>query len=105
MASQTIHFQQTTILKSKGYDDPDPRKIFIDDVIKVIKEQEKDPLSSTILMMDANEAINDKEGSIRKIFNTMNLVDTFSYHIGQECNIPTYSRGTKESISYLPQII
>jgi ribosomal protein S18 len=94
-ATQTVHSQQTTMLKDQGLEDPDPRKIFIDDIIKLIKEQEQDPMNSCILMMDANEAIEDREGSLRKIFNNSNLVDIFSYHTGQTCTIPTYSRETK----------
>jgi hypothetical protein len=47
------------------------------------------------MMMDANEAIKDREGSLRKEFNETNLVDAFHIHTGQECKIPTYSRGTK----------
>jgi hypothetical protein len=94
-AYQTVHRQQTTILESEGFKHPDPRKIFITDLIKAIKDEEKNPGNSCIMMMDANEAIEDKEGPLRKIFNETTLVDALHAHTGQECQIPTYSRGTK----------
>jgi hypothetical protein len=46
-------------------------------------------------MLDANKAIEDREGSLRRIFRETKLVDIFNLHTGQECNLPAYSRGTK----------
>jgi exonuclease III len=48
-----------------------------------------------IVMLDANEAVEDKEGSLRRIFKSTNLVDVFELHTGRKCEIPTYTRGTK----------
>jgi hypothetical protein len=45
-ATQTVHHQQTTLLEKQGFVDPDPRKIFIDDLIALVKEQERDPMNS-----------------------------------------------------------
>jgi hypothetical protein len=55
-ATQTVHYQQTSLLEAHGYIDPDPRKICIDDLIKLVKLQEKDPQNMCIVMLDANEA-------------------------------------------------
>jgi hypothetical protein len=99
-ATQTVHSQQATMLKDQGLEEPDPRKIFIDDMIKLVKEQEQDPMNSCILMLDANKAIEDKEGSMRKIFNNTNLVDIFSNHTRQKCTIPHTLVGQSELISY-----
>jgi hypothetical protein len=46
-------------------------------------------------MMNTNEAIEEREGSLRKIFKKTSLVDIFSHYMGRDYNIPTYSRGTK----------
>jgi hypothetical protein len=93
--TQTVHYQQTSLLEAQGYVDPDLRKIFIDDLIKLIQIQEQDPQNMCVVMMDANKAIEDKEGSIRKNFKATNLVDVFTMHTGQECEIPTGTRGAK----------
>jgi hypothetical protein len=39
-AIQTVYRQQKTMLEAQGVKDPDPRKIFIDDLIELIKQQE-----------------------------------------------------------------
>jgi hypothetical protein len=93
--TQTVHYQQTSLLEAQGYVDPDLRKIFIDDLIKLIQIQEQDPQNMCVVMMDANKAIEDKEGSLRKNFKATNLVDVFTMHTGQQCEIPIYTRGTK----------
>jgi hypothetical protein len=75
--------------------DPDPRLLFIEVLIETVKKYESDPNNSCIVMMDANEAIADKEVSLKRIFRQTKLVDAFHLHTGSECTIPTYSRGTK----------
>jgi hypothetical protein len=40
-ATQTVHRQQVTILESEGFIDPYPRKIFITNLIKMIKTKKK----------------------------------------------------------------
>jgi hypothetical protein len=66
-ATQTVHYQQTSLLEEQGFANPDPRKIFIDDLIALVKLQEKDPHNMCIVMMDANKAVEDKEGSLRTL--------------------------------------
>jgi hypothetical protein len=48
--------------------DKTPRTQFIHDLIDLIQEIEKDKKAAIILMMDANEAISDTEGSLKRIF-------------------------------------
>jgi hypothetical protein len=48
-----------------------------------------------ILMLGANAAVNDREGSLRRIFKSTNLVDVFELHTGRKSEILTYTRGTK----------
>lgn len=92
--------QQVIMLTEEGYEDPDPRKIFMDDMINLLKEQEMNPNNHIVLMMDANESISDKEGSLRQMLNSTTLVDVFSHINGNECNIPTYYRGSRK-IDYI----
>jgi hypothetical protein len=50
-------------------------------------------------MIDVNENLNDSEGGLTLIESTTPL-DTFTHFGHEECNIPTYIRGTKK-IDYI----
>jgi hypothetical protein len=65
------------------------------DIMALIQEIEKDQNNLCILMLDANESIQDKEGGLRKQMADTNLVDPFTYFMGDICNIATYARGKK----------
>jgi hypothetical protein len=84
------------MLTEEGVTNPDPRKIFIDDIINVINEYNKTINSYTILMLDANENVNDSEGGLGRLLQETNLVDAFSAIWHEECNIPTYVRVQKK---------
>jgi hypothetical protein len=108
--SMATHRQQTVMLTEEGYSNPDPRKIFIQDITKTINELEQSTNNYIVLMLDANENINDSEGGIRSLLRDTMLTDTFS-HIGNlECELPTYIRGSRKidyiftSYSLLPYI-
>jgi hypothetical protein len=98
--SSTTYRQQMIMLTEAGFINPEPRKIFIEDIITMIKEYHTDDNNYTILMLDANENINDSEGGIVKILEETNLTDVFSQIGTEECNIPTYVRGNKK-IDYI----
>jgi hypothetical protein len=51
-------------------------------------------------MFDANENMEDNEGGLQKICNETMLIDSFTVHTGENCDIPTYSRGSKR-IDYI----
>ena len=61
-------------------------------------------------MLDANETIYDSEGGLRRLMNNTTLVDSFSRFSGEDCKLPTYTRGSKKidyiftSSSFLPYI-
>jgi hypothetical protein len=78
----------------------DPLQEFIKDIIKEIQTIEENPNDMCILMMDANESIEEKSGSIRKILSKTRLVDTFSQVAGDPGQLATYSRG-KKCINYI----
>jgi hypothetical protein len=66
------------MLEAHGIEEPDPRKIFTDNLIELVKAEESDLNNSCIVMFDANKAINDKEGSLRRMFRETTFVDIFS---------------------------
>jgi hypothetical protein len=93
--SNTIHRQQSIMLQSNGAKDTNPRRAFITDIIKYVNDLDDNPNNHTILMIDANEGTEDKEGGLRKLCNKTLLVDAFHLCTGEECEIATYSRGKK----------
>jgi hypothetical protein len=76
------------------------RQEFIKDIIKGIQTIEGNPNNMCILMMDANESIDDKSGSIWKLLSETKLVDTFLQVAGYLGQLATYSRG-KKRIDYI----
>ena len=65
------------MLREKGIEDPDPRQEFVTDIIQLINSLESDPKHFVILMLDANESMNEPGSGIRKIINDTTMVDTF----------------------------
>jgi hypothetical protein len=98
--SSNTYRQQLIMLTEEGYTNPEPRKIFIEDMITIMHELMKESNNHTILMIDANENVNDSEGGIAKLLQETKLIDTFSCIGMDECNIPTYVRGSKK-IDYI----
>jgi hypothetical protein len=78
LMSSTTNCQQTIMLTEEGFTNPDPRKIFIDDIINVINEQNNTISNCTILMFDANEHVNDSEGGLAILLQETPLVDAYS---------------------------
>jgi ribonuclease HI len=98
--SSTTYRQQTIMLTEEGFINPDPRKFFIDDIIIMLQSYQLDDNNYTILMMDANENVNDSEGGLARLIQDTNLIDVFSLIGTEECNTPTYVRGNKK-IDYI----
>jgi hypothetical protein len=90
-----VTYQQKLILTRDKWTDEDPRKLFITDIIKVIKDREDDPSNLCVLMWDTNKSIDDNSGSIKKIMNETTLVDAFSQIAGDPGALSTYNRGRK----------
>lgn len=99
-STTTATYQQKLLFKKDKWEKSDPRKQFIIDIIEEIKKIEEDPNNLVILMWDANESINDKSGTIKKIIRETTLVDAFSQVAGNPDEITTYSRG-KKRIDYI----
>jgi hypothetical protein len=98
--SSTTYRQQIIMLTEEGFVNPEPRKVFIEDIINIIQEHNNDANNHIILMLDANENINDSEGNISHLLKETKLIDVFSHISKEECNIPTYARGSKK-IDYI----
>jgi hypothetical protein len=92
--------QQSIMLIEDGFSAPDPRKIFIKDMIDLIKQLNQNTDNYTIMMLDANENIHDSEGGIELLLRENKLIDTFSEIGKDECNITTYVRGSRK-IDYI----
>lgn len=56
----------------------EPRALFIDNIIDIIKIQEAIENNFDVLMLDANETIYDSEGGLSRLMNNTTLVDAFS---------------------------
>jgi hypothetical protein len=69
--------------------------MFIKDLMSLINNLEKDPLTMIVIMMDANTSIEDTNSHVHKIFEETTLVDTFYQCTKNPCTIPTYARGSK----------
>jgi hypothetical protein len=65
------------VLTEEGFYSPYPRKIFIEDMIILIKALTNSSNDYTILMMDANDNINDSEGSLSNLLRETKLSDIF----------------------------
>ena len=100
LESRTAFNQQIILLRQDGMENANPRNLFIADMLVLIKDLEKLPDNYIILMIDANEDVNDKERGVSSIIEQTSLVDVFTEHTMSECNIATYARGTKR-IDYI----
>ena len=77
LESRTASNQQVILLQEDGIINPNPREIFVEDMIKVLNDIEKSEDNYILLMFDANEDINDREKGLRKIIEKTSLVDSF----------------------------
>jgi hypothetical protein len=57
------------MLMEEGFNDPNPRQIFIEDMITLISTINKNPENFIILMLDAKENLNDSEGGFSKLLH------------------------------------
>lgn len=92
--SKATSSQQIVMLKEQGIE-LEPRKVFVNDLIELINTQENIPNNHVIVMMDANESLDEKSSDIHRLIRDTTLIDAFTHSTGIECNIPTYIRGRK----------
>jgi hypothetical protein len=92
------YWQQHVIMRDQGVVSPDPRQRFIDDIIKHFTSWGIQPQDHVILMLDANEALEDgKQTGIRKLMEQTNLVDVFANKHPEMINdtFPCHINGSK----------
>jgi hypothetical protein len=85
--------QQIALYKLKSIRDPDPNKIFIEDLAELIKKaRNKD--KDIILTGDFNELVGDGPRGMSTVLSAGNLTDVHGHQYGT-VNITTYTRGVK----------
>jgi len=93
-ASNTVSAQQICLLQIEGVSDPQPRMIFLDNLISQIKAWRREN-KEIILCMDANEPTDDPKAAIARLFNETDLVD-LHYHRYPSLRKPaTHQRGSR----------
>ena len=97
--SKATSRQQVIMLRQQGFANPNPRTTFIDDIITLISEYEKDSNNHIILMLDANETLQEA-GHLCRLLEKTTLIDAFTHHSGIECSLPSYDRGNRR-IDYI----
>ena len=74
-----------------GIDNPNPRKLFIEELIKVIEQAVRDK-DDIILTGDFNEVVGEDSKLMAKVLRAGNLVDVHEKKYGNACNIAMYIR-------------
>jgi hypothetical protein len=96
----TAYTQQWRILKEKNpLDNPDPRKIAFEDLKERINEI-KQCGNEVIVMLDANDTLQNTRLAFTKWTSEVNLVDPLIQRHGTDSEPPTYARGSKR-IDYI----
>ena len=93
VGTDTLFNQQVALYKLKDIREPDPKKLFIKDLIKLVTQargEDKD----IILAGDFNELIGDDPNGMAAVLQAGNLTDAHSHQHG-EVEISTYTRGSK----------
>jgi hypothetical protein len=92
---ETAYNQQRFMLSQLGFDNPDPRKHFIDDLTSAIKGWQS-PMDDIIVALDANEALGASANhGLTYFMRECNLVDLFHHHHGVCPDFATYDLGSK----------
>jgi hypothetical protein len=99
-SSLTVNKQQVLLQLEDTGMITSPRKVFMEDLITLIKGLERDPLMMIILMIDANTSIDETSSPLQTLFTESSLVDAFHQITGTPCTLPTYTRGSKR-IDYI----
>ena len=90
--SLTARAQQISLLRQKGFTNPNPRTHFIND-LKTLITSYHSKSADIILMGDFNESIGARADSMTSVIQAGSLTDVQSYCHGLECEQPTYARG------------
>ncbi len=92
--SDTASAQQIRILQANGVPSPDPRKIFLADLIEQInlwRSMQKEVL----LCMDTNDNVDDPKAKISRLFSETDLSDLHYHRYPSQKKPATYQRGSR----------
>jgi hypothetical protein len=95
----TAWMQQWALLRQSGAKDPDPIKIFYEDLEKFLLSW-KEQGSELLVMLDANESIGEKPGGLSRLIGKIGLVDLLNHRHPNSGSQNTYARG-KRQIDYI----
>jgi hypothetical protein len=93
VGNDTLFNQQIAPYKLNNIRDPDPKKIFINDLKELISQARKAD-KDIILTGDFNKMVGDDSNGMAKVLMAGNLTDVHSNQHGI-VDITTYTRGTK----------
>jgi len=93
VGDDTLLNQQIALYKMNNIRDPDPKKIFIEDLTELVKKARKED-KDIILTGDFNELVGDDSKGMSKVLSAGGLTDAHSHQHGI-VDITTYTRGTK----------
>ncbi|OEU19894.1 hypothetical protein FRACYDRAFT_235957 [Fragilariopsis cylindrus CCMP1102] len=93
VGDDTLYNQQTALYKLKDIRDPDPKKLFIEDLTALVKKARMED-KDIILTGDFNELVGDDPNGMVKVISAGGLTDAHSHQHGI-VDITTYTRGVK----------
>lgn len=96
---ETTYRQQELMLALEGFGNPDPRRQFILDLIKCVKQWQS-PVDDALITMDANEQIGDSQYGLTQLMRECRLIDIFHHHHGTYPEFETFDLGSKR-IDYI----
>ena len=94
VGDDTLHAQQTSLYLLDGEVNPNPRKIFIRDLLTLITTAKEDN-QDILLMGDFNEVVGDDSKMMAKLLSVSNLIDVHT-HKHSHANIATYILGRRQ---------
>jgi len=94
LGSHTAYTQQYHILLQHGHNNPNPRELFIHDIIEFVRRWQ--PTHDILLCLDANDtAIHSKDHGIDRILEATNLIDLHRFKFPTLPTPATHQRGSK----------
>jgi hypothetical protein len=91
----TVWMQQWSLLREQGIKNPDPIKLFYEDLSKELTKWISTGME-IILMLDANEPLGERPGGLSNLVGRHSLIDLSQKLIQNTDKVSTYARGSKK---------